>query len=133
MSWDEFWRSVSVYQAVAWVLGGIGVIAFLVKGWPKIRATVRLIDALGALPQFMADTTATLKSQDKKIADIHHEVHFNNGTSVKDGLNRVELGVKGIHDRLDRADTDRAELREDLEARPHPPARKRTAKPKPKE
>ena len=44
----------------------------------------------------MADTTATLKSQDEKIAEIHHEVQYNNGTSVKDSIERIEdhLGVK---------------------------------------
>lgn len=129
MTWDEFWQSISVFQAVAWIVGALAVIAFFVKGWPKIRAFVKLMDALGALPQFMADTTASLKMQDEKIADIHHEVRFNNGTSVKDGIARVEKGVKGIYTRLDDADKDRADLREDLESTgPHPPARKRTVK-----
>lgn len=99
MAWDEFWQNVSVFQAVGWVLGGLAVIAFIVKGWPKIRAAVRLIDALGELPQFMADTT-------QKINDIHHEVHYNNGTSVKDAISRLEKAAGTT------------------------PARKRTTKPK---
>lgn len=128
-TWDEFWESVSVAQAAVWIVGIAVVITFIVKGWPKIRALVRLVDALGVLPKFMVDTTATLLEQDKKIADIHHEVHYNNGTSVKDALARVELGVKGIYTRLDSADQDRRELREDLE-QTHPTARKRAPKPK---
>lgn len=126
MTWDELWSSISVFQAAAWVIGVLAVIAFFVKAWPKIRAFVRIMDSLAALPQFMVDTTKTLASQDAKIADIHHEVRYNNGSSVKDGLARVEKGVQGIYGRLDAADKDRAELREDLEATgPHPPARKR--------
>lgn len=126
MTWDEFWSSVSVLQAAAWTVGFLAVVAFLVKGWPKIRALVKLIDALAGLAKFMADTTATLKAQDRKIGDIHHEVRYNNGTSVKDGLDRVEKGVAAINVRLDVADKDRQELREDLESTgPHPPARKR--------
>ena len=54
------------------------------------------MDALTTLPEFMADTTATLKSQDEKIAEIHHEVQYNNGTSVKDSIERIEdhLGIE---------------------------------------
>jgi len=54
------------------------------------------MDALTTLPEFMADTTATLKSQDEKIAEIHHEVQYNNGTSVKDSIERIEdhLGIR---------------------------------------
>lgn len=122
MTWDEFWSSVTLFQAAAWVVGFGLVIGFLVRGWPKIRAFVKIMDSLGALPQFMTDTTT-------KIADIHHEVRYNNGTSVKDGLDRVEKGVAAINIRLDTADKDRKELREDLESTgPHPPARKRPAK-----
>lgn len=96
MDWTEFWQSVSVFQAALWVLGALAVIGFFVKGWPKIRALVRLIDALGALPQFMTDTTTTLEEQNEKIAEIHHEVQYNNGTSVKDSIERIEvhLGIK---------------------------------------
>lgn len=95
MDWTEFWQSISVFQAVAWLIGILAVIGFFVKGWPKIRAFVRLVDALGTLPQFMADTTETLKEQNAKIAEIHHEVQYNNGTSVKDSIGRIEahLGI----------------------------------------
>lgn len=99
MDWAEFWQNISVFQAVGWVLGALAVIAFIVKGWPKIRAAVQLIDALAELPQFMTDTA-------KKIDDIHHEVHYNNGTSVKDAIARLEKAAGTA------------------------PARKRTTKPK---
>lgn len=96
MSWDEFWQSVSALQLIGWVVGALAVIAFFVKGWPKLRAFVKVMDALTTLPEFMADTTATLKSQDEKIAEIHHQVQYNNGTSVKDSIERIEdhLGIE---------------------------------------
>ena len=95
MDWTEFWQSISVFQAALWILGILAVIGFFVKGWPKIRAFVRLVDALGSLPQFMADTTDTLEAQNEKIDEIHHEVQYNNGTSVKDSIGRIEthLGI----------------------------------------
>ena len=96
MSSAEFGRAVSALQPVGWVIGALAVIAFFVKGWPKLRAFVKVMDALTTLPEFMADTTATLKSQDEKIAEIHHEVQYNNGTSVKDSIERIEdhLGIE---------------------------------------
>ncbi len=130
MTWNDFWESVSVLQFVGWALGILGIIAFFVKGWPKIVAFVKVMDSLAALPQFMVDTTKTLEEQNTKIAEIHHEVNYNNGSSVKDALERVELGVKGLYDRADKSDKSDAEIREELErTRPKPP-RTRATKPK---
>lgn len=133
MSWSEFWESISVLQAALWVLGILGVIAFIVKGWPWLKRFIRLVDALGQLPDFITRTDKTLLDQDRKIAQIHHEVNYNDGGSVKDTVDRVELGVKGIYQRLDAADQDRADLREDLEHTHPAVARKRTTKPTQKE
>ena len=63
----------------------------------------------------MITTAATLAGQDRQIAEIHHEVKYNNGSSVKDAVGRVERGVAGIYDRLDAADVISRKLREDLE------------------
>jgi hypothetical protein len=120
-----------------WVVGALAIMALLAgiygfsrKLWPVLRKFVRTIESLDDLPQFMVTTAATLHDQDKKIDEIHHEVQFNNGSSVKDAVTRVEEGVKGLYDRLDEVDIDRRELREDLEqTKPHSPARKRPAKP----
>lgn len=114
------------------IIGAIlTIIGFARKVWPLIARIVHTLDDLDNLPQFMITTAATLAEQDVKIAEIHHEVQFNNGSSVKDAISRVEIGVKGIYGRLDSADQDRAELREDLEqTKPRPPARKRPTQPK---
>lgn len=136
MTWIEFWDTVSVFQVVGWILGILGIIGFIAKGWPKVKAAVRLVDALSVLPDFIARTDTTLEEQNVKIESIHHETHHNNGSSLKDAqkrteeaVERIELGVRGLYDRADAADeradaadaADAAatlameELREDLE------------------
>ena len=131
------WTFLARYNLfqVAVVIVALFVIArLLMRFWPWLRKVMDLTSALAQLPAFIKRTDLTLAAQDTKIADIHHEVHYNNGSSVKDAVNRVELGVKGIYDRLDAADVDRRELREDLEqTRPHAPARKRAPKTKEQE
>lgn len=122
------WAQWLVILAIV-IAAVLAVIGFIRKVWPVLSRFVKTMDALNDLPQFMVTTARTLADQDVKIEQIHHEVNYNNGSSVKDSVARVETGVKGIYKRLDDADTDRRELREDLE-RTRPAARKRTPKPK---
>lgn len=84
---EEFWNTVTVAQAVLWVVGGFAVLAFVVKAWPFIRNMFNILDALVSLPEYMKETSAKLES-------IHHEVNYNNGSSVKDAITRIEAGVK---------------------------------------
>lgn len=107
---------------IFWIILIVALLLFLRKLWPSISKMVKLIDALGQLPDFMSRTDTTLKAQDVKIDDIHHEVHYNNGSSVKDAIRRVEetsgrleRGVAGLYDRADAADKADADLRADLE------------------
>lgn len=86
---EEFWESVSVAQAIVWVVAIFAAIAFIVKAWPFVRNTFHILDALSTLPKFMESTTDKLES-------IHHEVNYNNGSSVKDAIVRVESGVKNL-------------------------------------
>jgi len=105
---QEWAESVSLWQLVGWSAGAVAFIGFVVfmrkKGWPWILGTARavltfarVVDAVQELPDFIERTDKTLeaqnkilKSQDKQIADIHHEVHYNNGSSVKDAVKRIE-------------------------------------------
>jgi hypothetical protein len=73
------------------------VLKFGPPAWRTVSGFVETINALSALPEalssqedFRALTTATLAAQDLKIEEIHHEVHFNNGSSVKDAIERIE-------------------------------------------
>lgn len=97
MTWDEFWNSLSLVPVVGWVLGVAGLIGFAVKSWPWVKKFVGWVDALFSLPTFMTDVRTTLADQDAKIADIHHETHFNNGSSIKDATGRIEYGVGGLY------------------------------------
>lgn len=103
MTWHEFWDSVSVAQAAIWIVGGLAVLTFVVKAWPFIRNTFRILDSLVRLPDVI-----------EKVDEIHHEVHFNNGSSVKDAVIRIEVGVKGLHKRVDAIDLTAREVRADL-------------------
>ncbi|MDR6907456.1 hypothetical protein J2X63_003164 [Agromyces sp. 3263] len=103
-----------MWQIIGWTAGAVGVVLFFWKGWPWLRKTAtavvhfaQIVDAVQELPAFIARTDETLKAQDAAIADIHHEVHFNNGSSVKDGVSRVESGVADLSLRV-------AEVAEDL-------------------
>ena len=123
MTWHEFWESISVAQAAVWVVGGFAVFAFVVKAWPFIRNTFRILDALVRLPDVV-----------EKVDQIHHEVHYNNGSSVKDAVRRVETklgkveeGVKGLYSRADASDAADADLRRELE-NTHPPLKRRPPK-----
>lgn len=116
MTWQEFWETVSVWQAVGWVVGAFVVLTFIVKAWPFIRNFFLILDALIRLPEVI-----------EKVDEIHHEVHFNNGSSVKDAVIRIEVGVKGLHKRVDLIDRTAQEVRADL-IHERQPVRKRTPK-----
>jgi len=93
---------VQTLATISAIIAGLYVLTrFLIRFWPWLKKVIRFFDALAELPVFMVDTNKTMAEQNVKLADIHHEVHYNNGTSVKDAMDRVELGVKGIYHRLD--------------------------------
>jgi len=119
-----------------WVLAAAGVVGFLVaviKGvppaWRALTTFVTTINDLSDLPselakqkRFRIEVRAILSNQDKtlagqnlvlakqdtKIGEIHHEVQYNDGSSAKDAIGRVEKGVAGLY-------TLTAQLREELD------------------
>lgn len=80
----------SALQLVFWFIAIGALIAVIVKLWPALTQLVTIVNSVTGLPSFIARTDATLLSQDVKIEAIHHEVHYNNGTSVKDSQARTE-------------------------------------------
>jgi len=89
MTWQQFWETVSVAQAALWV-AAIGLaIAFIIKMWPFIRKFFDIVDALIALPEYMEATR-------RDISEIRHEVQYNNGSSVKDAVGRIEDAVQDL-------------------------------------
>jgi len=113
--WAWAWQvnPVQTLATICAIIAGLYVLTrFLIRFWPWLKKVIAFFDALAQLPVFMVDTNKTMAEQNVKLADIHHEVHYNNGTSVKDSMERVELGVKGIYHRLDGLEDSVEELHE---------------------
>lgn len=123
IEWAESVNLWGVILLIAAIVGGIyGLHLFAKKGWPWLKTfakavinTAQIIDSVKGLPEFIDRTDSTLAGQDKKIAEIHHEVHYNNGSSVKDAVRRVEQGVSGLYAEISDLKEADAELRRDLE------------------
>lgn len=102
-------------QLIFWVVAIVSLLAVVLRIWPVLSKAVTIINAVSGLPAFIART-------DEKIDQIHHETHYNDGSSMKDALERLEEGVAGLYtttEALGAADT---EMRQELEnTRPKPP------------
>jgi len=82
LDWPTFLASISLLQ-VAVVVCALWVIwRLLVKFWPFLRKLMATVDAIQQIP-----------AMSQQIKDIHHEVHFNNGSSVKDAVTRMEQSI----------------------------------------
>lgn len=118
IDWDwTFLGSVNAWQTIVTI--SVAIIALfiitrmLMKFWPWLGKVMVLFDALGKLPKFMTITT-------EQLDQVHHETHQNDGSSLKDAVNRIEMGVKGLYQRADAADLADAALRKEIEdTRPH--------------
>lgn len=123
IEWAEsvnLWGTLLIISGLASLI--TGAVVFVKKGWPWLKSfakailnTAQIIDSVKELPEFIARTDATLAGQDTKIAEIHHEVHYNNGSSVKDAVRRVETGVAGLYDEIAELKEADAALRRDME------------------
>ena len=125
------WQTVATIAVI--VIALFIIARFLMRFWPWLKKVIALGDALAQLPAFIDRT-------DKKIEEIHHETHHNNGSSLKDAqvrtehaVERIELGMKSLHDKVDDQKTtleaaDEA-IRKDLE-QTRPPRKPRTPKTK---
>lgn len=129
--------AVSLWQAVLVIAAIVGVIVFIrSKGWRwmlafarAILATAEVIDHVKELPAFIARTDERHAALADQVQTIHHQLNPNGGTSMNDSVRRVEetterleLGVRGLYDRVaDLAATDDRlaaadeQLRKDLE------------------
>ena len=64
-----------------------------------IRRRIDSCPKLGSLQSInraLSDLVNSEQSLNSQIAEIHHEVHYNNGSSVKDAVTRVEQKVDGL-------------------------------------
>lgn len=75
MTPTEWAEAVSGAQILAWVLAGIAVLTFAYKAWPWVRRTVRTVDALSDLPDFMER--------------IRHQVENDHSTNLRDEVTQI--------------------------------------------
>jgi len=94
LDFSQAWPWLQWVIAVSVVLGVIfGAIRGIPAAWKFISQFVNTINALSDLPEFIERTN-------DRIDDIHHEVHYNNGSSVKDAVARVETKTDELMTRL---------------------------------
>lgn len=99
--WLRDWmHTVTLWDLALWLAAAIALVALAKKGWPALKrfatrlsAFIRTVDAVAGLPEFIERTN-------RKIDEIHHEVNYNNGSSVKDAARRIEQGVAGLYRRV---------------------------------
>jgi hypothetical protein len=121
---------IMILAVTAFIAGAIRAIPpawrFVTRFVTTVNELADLPTELGELRKFRSDTSVTLAqqnttlaTQNQKIAEIHHEVHFNNGSSVKDAtvrteeaVERVEMGVKGLYGEVDGVKAQLVELHE---------------------
>lgn len=97
-------------------LGGLALAVFVVwKIAPVLRKFARVVDRITGVPEdkktgqpaipgifeTLDHQNVVLKEQSEVLEDIRHEVQFNNGTSVKDGVTRLETDVGELKKKLD--------------------------------
>lgn len=139
--WDAiggWFESINLLQIILGIAAVTAIVTAIVKAWPWLKKVVRLVDALADLPDFIVTTKdfiVTTKDfitrADQRIDEIHHEVRYNNGTSVKDAqkrteaaVQRVEEGVAGLHEKFEAHLEDAAardqRIKELEDTQPHP-------------
>ena len=115
--WLQQWlKTVTAWDIALWAASALEVVwairRFWTKGWPALKlfasrlsAFISTVDAVVGLPEFIERT-------DRKIAEIHHETHKNDGSSIKDSCARPARaggrgggGVSGLYQRVDALDT----------------------------
>ena len=133
----DFLDGVTLLDVVLWVILAVTVVFALRKVGPWVLAfsrailsTATLIDSVQGLPAFIkrtdetnttqnatfAEIKATLAVQDERIAEIHHETHTNNGSSIKDAVVRTEEVLNTqVLPALKTLQGDGAQLREDFD------------------
>lgn len=85
-AWFIEWADrIALGDFILWVLLIGAAIMLLIKSWPLISNSVQIVDALVKLPDLA-----------EKVDSIHHETHNNDGSSIKDSVDRIErhLGIK---------------------------------------
>lgn len=98
-------RSVNLWEALLWIIGVGGVGAWLLRfgprAWRGVRAFAKgilnaaeILAAVQGLPAFIDRADRRHDALEQKVGEIHHEVHYNNGSSIKDSQLRTERVIE---------------------------------------
>lgn len=101
--------SVSVWDAIVWVALAVAGVMFIYKrGWRSIIAFARglinaaeILASVQGLPAYIERADARHDRLEGKVDGIFHETHNNDGSSIKDSVDRIEIGVRGLYGRVD--------------------------------
>lgn len=100
----------SALQLVFWVIAIGTLVAVIVKLWPALSQFVQIINATAGLPEYIARADERHERLERKVDGIFHETHNNDGSSVKDAVDRIEKAinkeVKPTLEQLARSDDD---------------------------
>ena len=97
-SWVRYFLDdVVLLQTVFWLTAIVMILVLAVKLWPVLSKFVTIVNSTAGLPKFI-DEMNTRRTEDdarheklaRQVAEIHHEVNYNNGSSIKDGVRRIE-------------------------------------------
>lgn len=84
----RFLQEVNLWQVLIAFIALYIVVRILIRFWPALKTAIALIEALGGLPTFMAETKTTLDTQSDTLAVLEHEVLPNSGGSLRDAVDK---------------------------------------------
>lgn len=98
-------EAVSVWELAIWVIGIGGLLAWLIRFGPRawrgtkafakgILSAAAILAAVQELPAFIERADRRHEDLVQKVGEIHHEVHYNNGSSIKDSQLRTERVIE---------------------------------------
>ena len=119
---DEFvaWAgSITFLDGILWIVIGVGVLLFIKRGWPWLKAFatslmqfVQIVDSVKDLPEF-------IKRTDESIEVLRHQVQNDHDTNLRDELTTVLDTIGPMSEQLDQlVKSDSAQWREIESTRP---------------
>ncbi|WP_298742276.1 hypothetical protein [uncultured Microbacterium sp.] len=90
---DQILGGMSALSVVFWVLAIAALIAFVVKLWPALSQFVTIVNATAGLPAYIARADERHARLEEKVDGIFHETHNNDGSSIKDSVDRIEKSI----------------------------------------
>lgn len=100
-----------IFMAGTAILAGLTFVT--AKAWPVIRRLVHFQDDMMGRPGFPG-IFERLEGIEKMAAEVRHEVRHNDGSSLKDAVRRIEVGLRESHGEIvaemDRHQAEDAEL-----------------------